>query len=72
MSTSTQLCSKQLKVIIEEEMNTEKCTGEVRGRLEDGETVPDPVIPSSGFNTGLSKINNEFESKCSNDAVKLL
>jgi len=72
MSLSAQLTSKQLKEIIENEMNTDKSAREVHEQVEDGEEVLDPENPSSVLNTVLNAINNEFEHEFLDEAVRLL
>jgi hypothetical protein len=72
MSPSGQLTSEQLKEIIEDEKNTDKDAREVQEQLEDGEEVLDPANASSVLNMVLSTINNEFEHKCLDEAVRLL
>jgi hypothetical protein len=72
MSPSAQLTSEQLKEIIEDEKNSDKDASEVREQVEDGEEVLDPANTSSVLNTVLSTINNEFEPKCLDEAVRLL
>jgi len=47
MSPSAQLTSEQLKVIIEDEQNTDKGAREVQELVEDGEEVHDPENTSS-------------------------
>jgi len=72
MSLSAQLTSEQLKEIIEDEKNTDKSAREVQQQVEDGEEVLDPDNTSSVLNTVLNTINNEFEHKCLDEAVRLL
>jgi hypothetical protein len=72
MSPSAQLTSEQLKEIIEDEKNTDKDAREVQEQVEDGEEVLDPANTSSVLNPVLSTINNEFEHKCLDEAVRLL
>jgi len=49
-----------------------KSEREVQDQVEDCEEVLDPENTSSVLNTILNTINNEFEHKCLDDAVKLL
>jgi len=72
MSPSTQLTSEQLKEIIEDEKKTDEGAREVQEQVEDGEEVLDPENASSVLGTVLNTINNEFEHKCLNEAVRLL
>jgi len=72
MSLSAQLTSEQLKEIIENEKNTEKSAREVQEQVEDGEEVLNPENTSSGLNTVLNTINNEFEHESLDEAVSLL
>jgi len=72
MSWSTQLKSEQLKEIIEDEKNSVKSSREVQEQVEDGEKVLDPANTSSGLNTVVNTINNKFEHKCLDEAVRLL
>jgi len=72
MSPSAQLTSEQLTEIIEDEKNTDKGSREVQEQVEDGEEVLDPANTSSVLNMVLSKINNEFEHECLDEAVRLL
>jgi len=72
MSLSAQLTSEQLKEIIEDEKNKDKSAREVQKQVEDREEVLDPENTSSVLNTVLNTINNEFEHKCLDEAVRLL
>jgi len=72
MSFSAQLTSAQLKEIIEDEKNTDKSAREVQEQVEDGEEVLIPENTSSVLNPVYNTINNEFESECYDDAVRLL
>jgi len=72
MSPSAQLISEQLKDIIRDEKTTDNSAKDVQEHVEDGEEVLDPANPSSILNTVLSIINNEFEHKCLDAAVRLL
>jgi len=72
MSISAQLTSEQLKEIIEDEKNTDKSPREVQEQVEDGEGVLDPENTSSVLKMVLNTINNEFEHKCLDEAVRLL
>jgi len=72
MSTSAQLTSEQLKEIIEDEKKTNQGSREVQEQVEDGEEVLDPDNTSSVLSTVLNTINNEFERKCLDEAVRLL
>jgi hypothetical protein len=62
----------QLKEIIEGEKYRDKNAWEVEEQVEDGEEVLDSAITSSVLNTVLSTINNEFEYKCLDAAVRQL
>jgi len=72
MSLSAQLTSEQLKVIIEDEKNTDKGVREVQEQLEDGEEVLEPENTSSVLCTVPNTINTEFEHECLDEAVTLL
>jgi SNF2 family DNA or RNA helicase len=72
MCISAQLTSEQLKEIIEDDMNTDKSAREVREQVEDGEEVPDPENTSLVLNTVRNTINNEFEHKCLDEAIRLV
>ena len=50
----------------------DKGAKEVQEQVEDGDEVLDPANMSSVLNTVLSTINNEFEHKCLDEAVRLL
>jgi len=72
MSLSVQLTSEQLKEIIEDEKDTDKSARDVQEQVEAGEEVLDPENTSSVLNTVLNTINNKFEHKCLDEAVRLL
>jgi len=72
VSLSAQLTSEQLKEIIEDEKNMDKSAREVQEQVEDGEEILDPENTSLVPNTVLNTINNEFEHKCLDEAVRLL
>jgi len=72
ISSSTQLTSEQLKVIIEDDQNTDNGARKVQEQVEDGEEVLDPENTSSVLNTVLYTIINQFEHKCLDEAVRLL
>jgi len=72
MSPCAQLTSEQLKEIIEDEKKTDQGSREVQEQVEDGEEVLDPDNTSSVLSTVLNTINNEFEHKCLDEAVRLL
>jgi len=72
MSSSAQLTLEQLKVIIEDEKDTDTGAREVQEEVEDGEEVLDPENTSSELNTVLSAINNQFQHECLDQAVRLL
>jgi hypothetical protein len=72
MSPSAQLTSEQLKEIIEDEKKTDQGSREVQEQVEDGEEVLDPDNTSSVLSTVLNTINNQFEHKCLDEAVRLL
>jgi hypothetical protein len=72
MGPSAQLTSKELKEFIEDEKNTDKGAREVQEQVEHGEEVFHLANTSSVLNTDLSTINNEFEHKCFDLAVRLL
>ena len=71
MSPSAQLTLKQLKEIIEDEKKTDKGARGVQEQVDGGEDL-DPDNTSSVLKTVLNTINNEFEQKCHDEAVKLL
>ena len=72
MTPSAQLTLVQLKVIFDDETNTDKGAKEVQEQVEDGEEVPNPANTSAVLNTVLSVINNKFERECLDEAVRLL
>jgi len=72
MSPSVQRTSEQLAEIIEDEKNTDIGASEVQEQVEDDEEVLDLVNSSSVLNTILSTINNQFEHKCLDEAVRIL
>ena len=72
MSPSAQLTSEQLKEIIEDEMKTDQGGREVLEQVGDGEEDLDTENTSSLMSTVLNTINNEFEHKCLEEAVRLL
>ena len=71
MSPSAQLTSEQLKEIIENKTKTNKSAREVQEEVEDGEEVLNPDSTSSILSTVFNTINNEFEHKCLDEAVRL-
>jgi len=71
MSFSAQVTSKQLKEIIEDEINTDKGAREVQEQVEAGEEVLDPENRSSVLYTVLNIIN-KFEHECYDNVVRLL
>jgi hypothetical protein len=72
MSPSSQLTSKQLKEIIEDEKKTDQGTTEVQEQVEDGEEVLDPDDPHSLLSTVLNTINKEFEHGWHDEVDRLL
>jgi len=72
MSPFAQHTSKQLKDNIEYEKNTDKGAREAQEQVEDGEKVLDPATTSSELDTVLNNINNELETECLVEAVRLL
>jgi len=72
MTPSAEYTSKQLKEIIEDEKNTNKGAREVQKLVQDGEEVLDPANSSSVLNMVLCTINNEFEHKYHDEAVRAL
>ena len=72
MSLPAKHTSEQLKEIIEDEKNMDKSARDVQEQVEDGEEVLDPENTSSVQNTVLITMNNEFEHKCLDEAVRLL
>jgi len=72
MSLSAQFTSEQLKVIIEDEMNTDKGASEDQKQVEDGEVVLNPENKSSVLNTVLNTINNQFEHQCLDETLRQL
>jgi len=72
MSPSAQLTLEQLQEIIEDKIKTDQGAREVQEQVEDGEEVLDPENTSSVLSTVLNTINNEFEHKCLDEAVRLL
>jgi len=71
MSPFSQLTSEHLKEIIEDENKTDKGARDVQEQV-DGEVDLDPDNTGSVFNKVLNTINNEFEIKCLDEAVRLL
>jgi len=57
---------------MEEERNTDKSAREVQDQVEDGEEVLDPGNTSLVLNMVLNTVNNKFEQKCLDEAVRLL
>jgi len=53
-------------------MKTNQGSREVQEQVEDGEAVLNPDNTSSVLSTVLNTINNEFEHKCLDEAVRLL
>lgn len=72
MSLSVKLTSKQLKVNIENEQNTDKGAREVQQQVKNAEEVLNPESGSSKPNTVLNTIHNEFEHMCIDDPVRVL
>jgi hypothetical protein len=71
MIPSAQPTSVQLKEIIEDEKQTDQGSREAQEQVEDGEEVLDPDNTTWVLSTVLSRINNEFEHECLNEAVRL-
>jgi len=72
MSPSAQLTSEQLNEIIEDEKNTDKGAREVQEQVEDGVEVLHRTNTISVLTMVISTINNEFEYKCLDEAVRVL
>jgi len=72
MSPSAQLTSELLREVSEDEMNTDKGARQVQEQVEDGEKVLDPANTSVVLSMVFSTINNKFDPKCHDGAVRLL
>jgi hypothetical protein len=72
ISPSAQHTSEPLKEMIEDEMQTDQGSSEVQKQVEHGEPILDLDNTSSILSTVLNTINNEFEQKCPDEAVRLL
>jgi len=70
LSPSARLTLEHLKEIIADENKTDNGAWELQEQVEDGEEVLDPENTSSVLNTVLNTINNEFEHKCLDEAVR--